>query len=419
MAEPVITHELRGNGRINGLIYGHVGSHIVSGLAGSPRLELLFLHGLCKALLIHRKSLFFQNLPGKIQRKAVGVIEPESIRSVKALLSRLHHLLLHVAEDAKPLVNGLVKLIFLLSQHIENKVLLFLKLRITVPASLDHRVAQIRKERPFYSQQSSVARRTADDPAQHIASSLVIGHDSIRNHKGCGADMVSHDTDGNVPLVLLLIFLAGNCADSAPQCADGVDVENGIHILHHGRKPLKPHSGIYVLLFQLRIIALPVIVKLGEHIIPDLDIAVSVTAHGTLRPAAAVLLTPVIVNLGAGTAGAGAMLPEIILFPETENSLRRNSHFLVPDLKRLVVIFIDGRIEPVRVKSHHLRQKLPCPGDCLMLEIVPEGKIAQHLEKRAVAGGLSDIVNVTGADALLTGGNSSPWRNLLSRKIRL
>ena len=52
---------------------------------------------------------------------------------------------------------------------------------------------------------------------------------------------------------------------------------------------------------------------------------------------------------------------------------------------------------------HHLRQKLPGPGNGVLLEVVAEGEVAQHLKIGAVAGGLADVLNIAGTDALLTG----------------
>ena len=46
--------------------------------------------------------------------------------------------------------------------------------------------------------------------------------------------------------------------------------------------------------------------------------------------------------------------------------------------------------------------QLQCDG--LVLEVIAEGEVAQHLEEGAVAGGLADVLDIAGADALLAGG---------------
>ena len=168
---------------------------------------------------------------------------------------------------------------------------------------------------------------------------------------------------------------------------------------------------------MFRIMAVAVVVELGKHVVPDLDVAVAVAAHGAGRLAAAVFFAPVIIDLGTRAAGACPMLPEIILLAEPEDLLLRNADLLIPDLVGLVVVQIDGRIEPVRIQPHHLGQKLPRPGNGLVLKIIAKGKIAQHLKKSAVTGRLADVLDIAGPDALLAGGNAPAGRNLLSGEI--
>ena len=55
--------------------------------------------------------------------------------------------------------------------------------------------------------------------------------------------------------------------------------------------------------------------------IRDSHIAVAVAAHGAAGLAAAVLGAAVVVDLGAGSAGAGAVLTEVVLLSELEDAL--------------------------------------------------------------------------------------------------
>ena len=113
------------------------------------------------------------------------------------------------------------------------------------------------------------------------------------------------------------------------------------------------------------------------------------------------------------------MLPEVVLLAEAENTLGRDAHFLVPDLERLVIIFVDGRVQPVLVQTDHLGQELPAPCNGLVLEVIAEGEVAQHLEIGAVAGGLADILDVAGTDALLAGADPVTGRLHLTLEIGL
>lgn len=162
-----------------------------------------------------------------------------------------------------------------------------------------------------------------------------------------------------------------------------------------------------------------VIIKLGKYIVPYLNITVALAAHRAVRAAAAVLFPSVIVYLGTGAAWTGAVLPEVVLFAELKNTFCRNPDFLIPDVKGLVILQVYAGIQPVGIQSHHFCQELPCPGNCLMFKIVAKGEITQHLKKSTMSGSLAYILDITGADALLAGGHTLSWRNLLSCKIRL
>jgi hypothetical protein len=54
-----------------------------------------------------------------------------------------------------------------------------------------------------------------------------------------------------------------------------------------------------------------------------------------------------------------------------------------------------------------------------MLEIIPEGAVAQHLKIGAVACRLADVFNVAGADALLAGADSVAGRLFFASEVRL
>ncbi len=113
------------------------------------------------------------------------------------------------------------------------------------------------------------------------------------------------------------------------------------------------------------------------------------------------------------------MFPEVVFLAEAENLFSRNADLLVPDVERLVVIQIDGRIQAVLIKADDLRQEFPGPGNGFVLEIIPEGKVAEHLEEGQMTGGMADIFNITGTHALLAGCHTVVRRHFLAGKIRL
>ena len=216
-------------------------------------------------------------------------------------------------------------------------------------------------------------------------------------------------------------MLAGDLGDLVRDVAHGINVEQGADALYYARQTLEAHAGIDVLLLQLGVVAVAVVVELGEYVVPDLHVAVAVAADGAARLAAAELGAAVVVDLRARTARTGAMLPEVVLLAEAEDALGRDADLLVPDFERLVVVNVDGRVQAVRVDADPVRarQELPAPVDRFALEVIAEGEVAEHLEEGAVARGLADVFDVAGADALLAGGDAAARRLLLAGEIRL
>ena len=166
--------------------------------------------------------------------------------------------------------------------------------------------------------------------------------------------MVCDDADGNIRFFIFLIDYTCQTAHVVTERFHRIDIKDGIHVLYSRSKTLQSHSGIDILLLQLTVIAVAVIIKLGEDIVPDFHVTVTLATYSTVWPAAAVLLATVIVNLRTWPTWSGTVLPEIILFSKLEDPLGRNPNLFVPDLKRLVIIYIYGRIQTIRIKTHHL-----------------------------------------------------------------
>ena len=97
---------------------------------------------------------------------------------------------------------------------------------------------------------------------------------------------------------------------------------------------------------------------------------------------------------------------------------------LVPDVDGLVVVGVDRdpdalAVEAVAaVRRSSLVDSSQASSDRLGLEVVAEAEVAGHLEERAVPGGLADLVDVEGADALLDAGRPLVRRRLLADEVR-
>ena len=271
---------------------------------------------------------------------------------------------------------------------------------------MDDSVHHLVEEGTLHAQELAVAGGPAQQTAQHVAPTLVGGQDAVADHHDGGTDMVGDDPQAHVRLVAFTVVSAGDLTDLVGDIHDGIHVEEGVDVLANAGQTLQAHAGVDVLVEHLGVVALAVVDELREDVVPHLDIPVAVAAHRAAGLAAAMLLAAVIIYLGAGTAGAGAVLPEVVLLTEAEDPVSGNADVLVPDLKSLVVIQVDGGIQTVLLQAYHLGEELPAEGNGFLLEVVTEGEVAQHLKVGAVTVSLSDVLDVAGADALLAGGDA-------------
>ncbi len=105
-----------------------------------------------------------------------------------------------------------------------------------------------------------------------------------------------------------------------------------------------------------------------------------------------------------------AHLPEIVFAAEAQDPLARRAHLLPKPLgifvrRNFLVAFINREPQSRRIEFQLIDQQVPGKLDCVFLEIIAKGKIAEHLEERVMPGGFADFVEVVvlaaGAYALL------------------
>ena len=378
-------------------------AQVAQGLAGLSRPLLLLPHELLEALLVHAEALIPGHLDGEVDGEAEGIVELEGVGAGEGGLALGLVLGQHLGEDLHAAVDGLGEALLLGADDLGDIGGLLPHVLVLALVDLDHGLHDLIEEGTVHAQELAVTGGPAQQAAQDVAPALVAGQDAVADEEAGGPDMVRDDAQGHIVLVALAVVGAGDLADLVGDVHDGIHIEEGVHVLHHAGQALQAHAGIDVLLLELGVVVVTVVIELGKDVVPDLDIAVAVAAHGAAGLAAAVLGAAVIVDLGAGAAGTGAVLPEVILLAEAEDAVLRDADLLVPDVEGLVIVLIDGGIEAVLLQAHHLGQELPGPGDGFLLEVITEGEVAQHLEEGAVAVGVADVVDVAGADALLAG----------------
>ena len=264
-----------------------------------------------------------------------------------------------------------------------------------------------------------MARCTAKQTAENITTSFIGWHDTVGNHKCYRTDMVCDHTDGNIFFVFRLVLYIGIFADFVADGFNRIYVKNGIHILHYGSQTLQSHTGINVFIFKFFIVAISVIIELGKYVVPDLDITVTIAAHRTSRFATTVFLSTVIINFRTRTTRTCTMLPEIVFFSKAEDTVFVYTDFFIPNVKRLIVVLINRRIQTVRRNLQYFCQKFPRPGNGFMFEIISKRKVSKHFKKRQMARSLSDVFNIIGADTLLASCHARSRRRHFPHKVRL
>ena len=218
--------------------------------------------------------------------------------------------------------------------------------------------------------------------------------------------MVSYNTQRNILFLILVILNACNLGNLFHYILNGINLKKIINTLHNAGKAFKSHSRIYILLSKLCVISVAVIIKLTENIIPKFSISVALAARSAIGASAAVFFASVKINLTARTAGTLTVLPEIILFAEPYNMRRVNANLLSPNIKRFVIVFINGYPKLINRHVKNIRAKFPRPFCCLVLKIISEAEITEHFKISAVASSFSYSFNIGSSDALLAGGNS-------------
>ena len=355
----IITCKFCCYGSIDLIVYSCICSHIIGHFTGCTGTLSLSIHLCFKAIFVDLVSLFFQNLFCQIHRESISIIQFESIRTTQCILSCCFHILFHIIQDFKTLIDGFIELILFVCQYIQDKVFLLFQFRISVFGTFDYCSTHFCKELSLDTKKTSMTGSTTDQTAKNIASSFICRHNTIRDQEGSRTHMVCNQTNRYIRIMICTVSLSCDFADFISQSTDGIHIKNRIHILYNNGQTFQTHTGIDILLFQSLIMTFSVIFKLGKYVVPNFDITVAVTAYGTVRFAAAILFSSVIVNLGTWTAGTCTVLPEVVFFTKTEDTLSRNTYFFIPDIKCFIIFHIYRWIKTVRIKTYHLCQKLP------------------------------------------------------------
>src|SRR5690606_19764227 len=131
-----------------------------------------------------------------------------------------------------------------------------------------------------------------------------------------------------------------------------------------------------------------------EDEVPELQEPVAVLFRRTGRTAPH-MLALIDEDFRAGAARASvAHLPEVVRSWNADNLVIGKAGDLPPKRRRLFVLRIDRHEQAVLGQVETLRHQLPGKLDRLLLEVVAEGEVAEHLEESEMSCRIADIVEV-------------------------
>ncbi len=354
------------------------------------------------ALHVHRALVAFdvdaepalaRDVGREVGRKAVGVVKLENGVAVDDLGDAQFR-----DRSVENLHAGLERareLLAFLPQHIPHERLLRDELGIRAAHHLRERRHEIVKKCRAAAELVAVAHRTPRDAAQNVAAALVRRNHAVDDEEAAGADVIrDHSQRG-----ILVVGGAEQTRGLVNEVDEEVDVVVVGDALHHRRHALEARAGIHRRLRQRRELAVGRAVELHEHEIPDLDPTVAVRIGRARRPSRNARAV-VIEDFGAGTTRARiAHLPEIVgatlrLVADAHDLLGRQADHLVPKVVRLVIGLVDRHHEARGIDLQRARQEVPAEADRILLEVVAEGEVAEHLEEGVVARRVTDVLEV-------------------------
>jgi hypothetical protein len=180
-------------------------------------------------------------------------------------------------------MQGVEEAFLFAEQHLGDVLAAAFELRVRRSHDVHDRLYQTVQKWLTEAEQLAVSRRPPNDAAQHIAAAGVFRHDTIGEKEGDGAHVVGDDAHRHVVSGLTAVGLTDHLFHPGDERPQQVGVIVTVHALHDGGDAFQPHAGINVLLWQRRHVTLGITVKLHEHEVPQLQIAVAFTAQHILR----------------------------------------------------------------------------------------------------------------------------------------
>jgi hypothetical protein len=308
-----------------------------------------------------------------------------------------------LVEDREAALQGLAETGLFQLQRLGDQRLGADQLRIGLPHLAHEGRHEAVHQRVAGAEELRMAHGAAHDAAKHVAAALVRRQHAVGDEEAGGAQMVGdHPVRG---LAVAFRRHAGGMRHRLYERAEEIRVVVRVHALHDRGDALQAHAGVDGGPGQADAVAGLDLLVLHEHEVPELEepVAVLLRAAGRTAPEALALVDE---DLRARAARAGiAHLPEIVRGRDADDLGIREAGDLLPQVRGLVVVVIDGHEELVLRQVELLGDQTPGELNGTLLEVVAEREVAEHLEEGVVARGVAHVVEIVvlaaGAHAFL------------------
>src|SRR3954447_2472294 len=310
---------------------------------------------------------------------------------------------------AKPALERPAELGLLAVEHVEDLLALRAQVRVDGLVALDDRFSDGAHERPADAEPAALADGAAHQPAQHVALVGVALSGAAPEQQHRGAEVIGDD-----PL-RALVRDSGQLPDAPADRGEQVRVVDGRHPLQQAGEALQAHAGVDVAPAERAVGAVRRQLVGDEDVVPYLQPAL---VGLRLALGVAVLAGPV-EDLGVRAARAvrAGRTPPVVLAAVAMDALPRDPE-VDPALLRLVVegdlvgAGVHGHAQAVAVQAEGVGEQLQTPAERVVLEVVAERPVAEHLETGEVRV-VPDLFDVRGAQAALVVDESAAVRVLV------
>ncbi len=360
------------------------------------------------------------DLLGDLQRKAIGVVEPEGHRPAEPALTGRFEL---GVEDVRAGAEGFAEANLLALGDLAHDRLVLDQAGIIGAHDLDHRLDDRRRDDVGHPEEVGVTDGPTHDAAQDVPAVLVGRVDAVADEKGAGSSVVGQDAERDVLLGARTRLDAGGGRRGPEELDELGGLPHRIDPLQHRHDALEPGPGVDGRPGKRRLGPVGGLIELHEDQVPELEesLAGRVTQGATV---VAELGTPVVVDLGTRAIGAGVgHPPPVVLVAQALDPFARDPDPVPPDVGPLVVGVVHRGPEAACVEPEDLGAELPRPDAGVFLEVVAEAEVAHHLEEGQMARGATHLFEVVvlpaGPHTLLDADRPGPRCGLGPLEVRL